>query len=559
MERTKLRGGYRAAALMAVLIMGASVAACSSSGSSGSTSSGSSGSSSGAATIDMGSPPNSLDPQVGYTIQAGEVDWITYTPLLTYAHKNGLAGTQIIPGLAQALPVVSNGGRTYTLTLRPGLKYSNGQAVKAGDFTYAIERALKLDWGASSFLLSIAGSGAYQDGQASTISGISTNDATRTITINLTSPVGDFPNVLAFPATSPVPQSTPMKTQTTTMPPGVGPYVIKDVVPNVSWELVKNPLFASFHIPGIPLGHISTFDFQVVSNPVTEAENVLNNQADSFDVGDAVPAAMASQIATKARGRFQKEVVASTNYFFLNQALPPFNNILAREAANYAIDRQALARLAGGYVTPSCYFLPVGIPGHPTAPCPFASPNLPKARALLKQANLVGAKVSVYGFTGAPASTEAQYYASALNSVGFNATLHLINPSIYWTTIGNAQTKSDTGEAGQFLDFPNPADFYLLLDGRSIHPVHSNNFGNVNDPHIQAMLIKLEQVPSTQLSTVVPQWTALDEYAANKAYYIVWGSNELVKFLSDRINFGKAVFQPLFFDDYSTWQFNSGS
>lgn len=557
METTKLRGGYRAAAVTAALILGAGLAACSGSGSGSGNSNSSSGSST--ATIDMGSPPNSLDPQVGYTIQAGEVDWITYTPLLTYAHKNGIPGTQIIPGLATALPVISNGGRTYTLTLRPGLKYSNGQAVKASDFKYAVERALRLNWGASSFLLSIAGSTAYQSGKASTVSGITTDDATGKITIDLTSPIGDFANVLAFPATSPVPQSTPMKTQTTAMPPGVGAYVIKDVVPNVSWELVKNPLFASFHIPGIPLGSIHTFKFQVVSNGTTEAENVLNNQADSFDVGDAVPPALASQIAAKARGRFQKETVASTNYFFLNQRLSPFNNLLAREAANYAINREALARLAGGYVTPSCYFLPVGIPGHPTAPCPFPSPNLAKAKALLQQAHLVGAPVSVYGFSAPPASQEAQYYASALQSAGFKTTVHLINPSIYWTTIGNAQTKADTGEAGQFLDFPNPADFYLLLDGRSIHPVHSNNFGNVDDPHIQAALIRLEAVPAAKLQSVVPQWTALDEYAAQRAYYIVWGSNELVKFLSDRINFGKAVFQPLFFDDYSTWQLNGNS
>lgn len=556
MESTKFRGGHRAAALTAALILGASVAACSTSSSGGSNSAGSGSST---VTVDMGGPPNSLDPQVGYTVQAGEVDWITYTPLLTYAHKNGLAGTQIIPGLASALPVVTNGGRTYTLTLRPGLKYSNGQLVKAGDFKYAIERALKLNWGASSFLLSIAGTSAYMAGKSNTVSGITTNDATGKITINLTSPVGDFANVLAFPATSPVPQSTPMKTQTTTMPPGVGAYMIKDVVPNTSWELVKNPLFASFHIAGVPTGSIKTFKFQVVSNNVTEAENVLNNQADSFDVGDTVPAALASQIAAKAKGRFQKETVASTNYFFLNQRLSPFNNPLAREAANYAISRQALAKLAGGYVTPSCYFLPVGIPGHPTASCPFPSPNLAKARSLLKQAHLVGAKVSVYGFSSAPESQEAQYYASALQSAGFKPALHLVNGSIYWTTIGNAQTKADTGEAGQFLDFPNPADFYLLLDARSIHPVHSNNFGNVDDPHIQATLKSLEAVSATKLSSMVPQWTALDEYAAKHAYYIVWGSNELVKFLSDRINFSKAVFHPLFFDDYSTWQLNSGS
>ena len=101
-------------------------------------------------TIDTSSPPNSLDPQEGYTTSAGEADWIVYTPLLTYAHKSGLAGTQIIPGLATALPKITDGGTTYTMTLRPGLKYSDGTAVMASDVKFAIERALRLNWGASS-------------------------------------------------------------------------------------------------------------------------------------------------------------------------------------------------------------------------------------------------------------------------------------------------------------------------------------------------------------------------------------------------------------------------
>ena len=49
----------------------------------------------------------------------------------------------MIPGLAKEMPKISDGGKTYTLFLRPGLKYSDGTAVKASDFTYAVERALQ--------------------------------------------------------------------------------------------------------------------------------------------------------------------------------------------------------------------------------------------------------------------------------------------------------------------------------------------------------------------------------------------------------------------------------
>ena len=70
-------------------------------------------------------------------------------------------------------------------------------------------------------------------------------------------------------------------------------------------------------------------------------------------------------------------------------------------------------------------------------------------------------------------------------------------------------------------------------------------------------LERLEAVPAANLMSVAGQWAALDEYATQHVDYIVWGSNELIKFFSDRINFKTAVFQPLFFNDYSTWQLNS--
>ncbi|MGH9068837.1 MAG: ABC transporter substrate-binding protein, partial [Acidimicrobiales bacterium] len=209
-------------------------------GSSSTTSTGSSttsggtgaGTSGGTATVLMGTAPDSLDPQFGYTTQAAQPDWITYTPLITYAHKSGMAGTQLIPGLATALPVVSNSGKTYTMTLRKGLKYSNGKPVKASDFAYSIERALKLNWGGDSFYTSyIAGAAAYQKGTAKTVSGITSDDATGKITVNLIKPYGAFDNVLAFPSSALVPSGTPMKNLNNTPPPGVGAYMITKVVP----------------------------------------------------------------------------------------------------------------------------------------------------------------------------------------------------------------------------------------------------------------------------------------------------------------------------------------
>jgi peptide/nickel transport system substrate-binding protein len=557
--RTATRlGGAAAVACMAAL----GVAACGSSTSSSSTTAttNTSAKEGGTATVLMGTAPDYLDPQEGYTTQAAEADWITYTPLLTYMHASGNAGTTLIPGLATALPKVSADGKTYTLTLRKGLVYSDGKPVKASDFPYTIERAIKLNWGGKSFFTNyIEGASAYDTGKATSISGIAADDATGQITIHLTTPYGAFANVIAFPSTGLVPSGTPMQNLSTNPPPGVGAYEITAVSPNRTFTLVKNPKFAALKIPGIPVGHLDKVVVTITSNTQSEAEQVLNNQADAFDAGDTIPPSLLPQIQAKASDRFARRTVPSTFYFFLNTQEKPFNNPLAREAVNMALDRRAMVRLASCFLTPECYFLPVGIVGHPTSTtCPYGStnsaPDVAKARQLIKQAGLAGTPVTVWGETRSPRKQYVEYYASVLNQIGFKATPKIISDSVYFPTIGNAATKPQTGFADWLQDFPNPSDFYLLLDAKSIQPTNNENFSNVNDPHVQATLAKLNPVPATRLQSVAGQWEALDHYTASKGYELVYGSEDLPQFFSDRLDFKAAVFHPLYLNDWSSWQ-----
>jgi peptide/nickel transport system substrate-binding protein len=513
----------------------------------------------GTASVLMGTAPDFLDPQEGYTTQAAEADWISYTPLLTYKHASGQDGTKLIPGLAQNLPEVSKDGKTYTLTLRKGLVFSNGRAVKASDFTSTIERAIKINWGGKSFFTNyIVGASAFDSGKSSTISGIQTDDASGKITIHLTTPYGAFANVLAFPSAGLVPSGTADKNLSSDPPPGVGPYMIKDVSPNRSFTMVKNPRFAGLGIPDIPKGHLDTIKVTITSNTQSEAEQVLQDQADVFDPGDTLPASLLPQIESKASGRFSRETIPSTFYFFMNTRMAPFNNPLARQAVNYALDRRAMVRLASGFLKPECYFLPDGIAGHPTGNCPYGSkdgaPDLAKAKELVKKAGLDGTPVTVWGETRAPRKAYVEYYTSVLNQIGFKATPKIISDSVYFPTIGNANTGAQTGFADWLQDFPNPSDFYLLMNGKSIQPVNNQNFSNVNDPHIQSELAKLDAVPATKLDSVSGEWRSLDQYVAKKAYVAVYGSEELPNFMSTRVDFGSATFHPLYLTDWTSLQ-----
>jgi peptide/nickel transport system substrate-binding protein len=512
----------------------------------------------GTVTVLMGTPPDSLDPGLGATTQSYEATWITYMGLVTYAHASGEAGTKLIPGLAESLPTVSASGKTYTFTLRKGLLYSNGAPVKASDFAHTIERAIKLGWGNKSFLTeNIAGGEAFDKGKASSISGIETDDATGKITIKLVAPYGPLLNVLAFPAAGLVPSSTPMKSLPNNPPPGVGPYEISSVVPNKSFSLVRNPHFASATIPGVPAGHADV-NVKIASNNQSEAEQVLGNTADVFDYNDTIPPTLLSQVEGQASGRYAKEPTVSGEYFFLNTKSKPFDNLLVREAVNYALDRRALQRLDSGMLEPACFFLPVGMPGHPTGPCPYgdpnAAPNVSKAKELVQQSGLAGAPVTVWGQSRSPHKEFVDYYASVLNAIGLKATEKIVADAQYYATVGNLSTGAQTGWLSFSQDFPNPVDFYQLLNAKSIQPKENHNLSQVNDPHIQSELASLGPIPSSQLDSVIGRWQALDQYTAQKAYLAVFGYDEVPKFFSSRINFGAAIFHPVYGDDWSTLQ-----
>lgn len=540
--------------LLLTLLLPVTIAACGGGSSNNTTSSG--GSTGGTATVLMGTSPDFLDPQLGYTTQSAEATWISYTPLVTYKHATGTAGGQLIPGLAEALPQISKDGLTYTMTLRKGLKFSDGTPVKASDFAYSIQRAIKINWGGKSFYTTyIAGASAYDKGQAKDISGITTDDATGKITVKLTQPYGAFANVLAFPSSGLVPSGTAMKNLSNDPPPGVGPYMITSAVPNRSFTLKKNPRFAAFGIPGIPTGHLDTVNVKIVSNTQSEAQQVLSNQADVFDAGDTLPPSLLPQIQSQASDRFARVPIPSTYYFFLNTTKAPFNNLKARQAVNYAIDRDALVRLASGFLKPTCFFLPEGIVGHPTATCPYGTtPNLTKAKQLVQQSGLAGTPVVVWGQQRSPRREYVDYYTDLLNKIGFKATEKIISDTVYFPTIGNAKTDPQTGFADWIQDFPNPSDFYLLMDGRAIQPTNNQNFSKVNDPHIQQMLKKLNPVPATQLNSVGGDWSALDKYSAKQAYTVNYGEESMPKFFSNRLNFGAAIFHPTYLNDWTSLQ-----
>ena len=80
----------------------------------------------GTMTMAVTAQPDALDPALSYVVEAWEPMWLVYTPLLTYRRAEGSEGAELIPGLAESLPEISEDGRTYSLTLREGVPRDPG-------------------------------------------------------------------------------------------------------------------------------------------------------------------------------------------------------------------------------------------------------------------------------------------------------------------------------------------------------------------------------------------------------------------------------------------------
>jgi peptide/nickel transport system substrate-binding protein len=264
-----------------------------------------------------------LDPQVSWSNYGLNVIYDTYIPLLTYRHADGKAGSEVIPGLARSLPRITDHGRTYTLYLRSGLRYSDGEPVKASDFEFAVERMFRIDpYGPRFFFNDIVGAARFEFARRGGIPGIVTDDRTGKIVIHLVRAEQPFSRKLAMTFTAPVPPSTPMHNQSFDPPPATGPYVITHSTPR-GWTYERNPEWGSRNrklLPQIPSGHLDAIKMKVVPGIANEIRGVEEGKLDW--ISEEMPRPTYLALQRRFRSRIRVEPTLSTEYFWLNTSKP---------------------------------------------------------------------------------------------------------------------------------------------------------------------------------------------------------------------------------------------
>lgn len=542
-------------AVIAILVLAAVAAIGLASCGGGDDTSGGSGEKGGILNATYASFPDFMDPALSYSAEGWTAMAEVYLPLLTYKHANGEEGSEVVPALAKELPEISNDGKTYTLFLRPGLKYSDGTPVKASDFPFSVERMIELNSPGSPFYLSIEGAEEFAETKEGPIPGIKTDDKTGEIVIELEKPRGTFENELALMFVALLPQGTPVEDMSADPAPGAGPYMITKSQPGKGWEYKRNPYWEKANgkaIPDLPEGVVDGAKITVIRSEQSQVEDVENGTYDWMQ--NPPPSSRYAEVKENFEGtQFRVEPTISTYYFWMNTQEPPFDDVKVRQAVNFAVDDRALERIYAGQLSGSQQILPPGMPGHEEFELyPY---DLAKAKQMIKEASPSDMEITVWTDDESPNNEAGEYFNEVLTDIGFDTTLKLLSADNYTSVIGNASTPNlDAGWANWFQDYPHPNDFFQpLLAGESIAPTNNYNFAQFDDQAVNEKIAELgeEQLGPEQEAA----YAELDEEIMEKAPWAPYGNRTVSTFVSDAIDLESVIFNPTFGQYLSSFEF----
>ncbi len=489
-----------------------------------------------------------LDPQVNYTLQYWQLYQATYDGLLGFTKAGGNAAFTVVPDLAENLPKPTNGGKTWVFKLRKGIKFSNGKPLTVNDVVASLQRIFKVKSPTSGgFYAGIVGAQACLKKPAGCTlkGGVIGNAKANTVTINLIAPDPEFKYKLAVPHASIVPASSPPSDAGTKPIPGTGPYYFASYNPNKQLVLKRNPYFKEWSKAAQPAGYpdqiVQSFGLTVEAQ-ITAIEN---GQADW--TLEAPPADRLNEMGTKYASQTHVETLTAFWYAPMNTNLAPFNNLKARQAVNYAIDRNALVKIFGGtkLAAPSCQVLPPGFPGHVDY-CPYtknpgktwSAPDLAKAKALVKASGTAGQKVAVLSSDDEVNKAVAVYLQSVLNQLGYKASVKPISGNIFFTYVQNTKNKVQINVQQWYQDYPAASDFLNILFGcDSFHPGSDSsiNIAGFCDKKID---VKMKHALKTALedeAAANKEWTQIDKLVTDAAPMATLFTPKHIDFVSKRV------------------------
>jgi peptide/nickel transport system substrate-binding protein len=471
-----------------------------------------------------------IDPGITYYQYGFLVAYATQRPLYSFKPDDAKNPE---PDLAEGPPEISNGGKTLTIKIRTGVKFSPpvNREVTSKDVKYAIERAFTKTVNGpyvGAYMSDIDGVKAFQDGKATEISGITTPDD-QTIVFKMSRPrAAIVAGALALPVSAPVPKEYAEKfdkakgaTKYGNNAVFTGPYMIENdksgkltgYTPGNVIKLVRNPNWdASTDYKPAYLDSITIkegSDPQVGSRQILEGSKMLS--------GDfQLPAQI---LASTSRGDQKDQLVLTPptgrfRYIALNNKVKPFDDINVRKALSAAFDRDALRKSFGGPLVGDIptHWIPPGQPGFEEAGGEkgpgvdfLAKPegDLNLAMEYMKKAGYSSGKYDGgKTFTGVSDNATQQKQVSEtavaqFAKLGFKVDMkYVTRDSMYTKYCQVTANQPDVcPSVGWLKDFADPETLLgPVFNGKNILPQGNSNFAQLDDPKVNEIMDNAEVV-----------------------------------------------------------------
>jgi peptide/nickel transport system substrate-binding protein len=499
-----------------------------------------------------------IDPGATYYQYGFNVAYATQRPLFSFAPNDTTSDT---PDLATGPAQISDGGKTVTVHIRHGIKFSPpvNREVTSADVKYAIERGF-LTSVANGYAIAYFGDihGApkktlahFQD-----IPGIETPDK-YTIVFKLDRPVGAVvAGALALPLSAPVPKeyaakydaASPASTYGTHQV-STGPYMVKNnasgksigYTPNKEIDLVRNPNwdpstdYRKAYLDSITIKEGT--DVTIGSRQILNGKGMVNGD---FQVPPPVLASIVKNSTQKADNLRVSPPTGRFRMVAMNTRIKPLDNINVRKAIIAAFDRTAMRQAFGGPLTGliPTHFIPPGLAGFDQAGGMqgpgddfLSNPNgnMQLAQSYLKKAGYPSGKI-----TNSPkllmVSDNATYQLKAaqiaeaqLTKLGFKIQFRAVSRSTMYTQFCDVPAKEPAfcPSVGWLKDFPDPQ---TLLDptfnGKNIIGANNSNWPLLNDPKINDAMDKAELVQDP--AQRAQAWGDIDKMVTADAPGVPW-------------------------------------
>ncbi|MFF5228679.1 ABC transporter substrate-binding protein [Dactylosporangium sp. NPDC000521] len=495
---------------------------------------------------------DSWDPTRSYVTAVYNLQRLYVRTLLTPDAKPGADGLKLVPDLATAMPAISADKLTYTFKLRDGIRFEDGSAITAKDVRHGIERLFAQEElsGGPTYLIDQLDQGQHYPGPYTDKNGlksISTPDD-KTITFRLAEPFADFPYLLAMGVAAPVPAAKDTGAKYGDKPVSSGPYRFESIEPAKKAVLVRNEQWDRA-TDTVRKALPDRVELTIGTAPDEIDRQLLDGDLDADAGQGGVQSASQPKILLDPvlKARTDEPTTGFVQYAAMSTAVKPFDNVHCRRAVQYAVDKTTVQTArggpdAGGDIAGS--MLPPGIPGHDPTLDPFQTksgkPQPEKAKEELAACGKPGGFETVIATTDSPkASKTAEAIQAALAAVGIKARIDASDPSIYARSVVGSPSNVHTKGYGLIMgawsaDFPTGYGFFpTLIDGRLILPSGNNNYAELSDAAINALIDRART--TTDPADAAKLWSQVDAAVMDSATMLPLTYDKVLNYRNPRL------------------------